>query len=314
MKKVTKIRCSNLARAMACGGSLYFEDLPERQDSPPAMEGTAAGELLERLLTFQTNASDWRNLPPAAKNGIHFDSDMKFYIPTIADDIRRHCHPESTVMCEHEVDWPTRSGITIAGHPDATFVGVNGNLYVDDLKYGWKIVDIGPKTPNWQTLGYAIGEVIRRQQYFPLITMRIHQPRPHHKDGSTRDWTITYEQLLAYKEQIEQRCDELAAGKILLQTGSGCKYCEGAGGFCPALNQSLYAAVESTMEFVQDSMDEKALADQLKLVNRIKEIVEIKKSSLEQLAVARIREGKIIPGWITEASLWRSQVEARRIA
>jgi len=172
-----EIRCSGLARPMVCPGYAFLE-LPKSPGNEAAKEGTAAGEYLERLLT---------DLPvgEVASNGVYFDDDMKFYLTPIYEDImvRSAKRPEK-VLCEERIDWQTRSGIWIRGQYDASFIDDEGNLCVEDLKYGWGIVEV---RENWQLLGYAIGEVIRRGQAFDKISLKIHQPRPHHEDGETRE-------------------------------------------------------------------------------------------------------------------------------
>jgi hypothetical protein len=281
------IHCSQLARPMVCAGFLAFTDLPKSPTNAAAEEGTAAGEYLERLLMG-------KDLPAQAKNGVYFDDDMKFYTRPIVDEI--NSNKQSEVLCEQPIDWRTRSGIWIRGKYDLSFIR-GGSLFIDDLKYGWGIVEV---KDNWQLLGYAIGEVIRRGVAFETIVLRIHQPRPHHEDGSTREWKLTYAELLGYKERIEQRMEMIAAGDKTLTTSKHCKYCAAAGEACPAFNRLFYRALEVTTEFTQDQIDEAELARQLDHVNRATEVIKIKMDSLNELAVSRIKNGKIIPGYLTE--------------
>lgn len=281
----SEIRCSNLARPMTCAGFLSFENLPEFERGAPAEEGTAAGELLARILTG-------KDIPLQASNGVYFNDEMYFYLKPIAEEI--NANRQSDVLCEQRIDWQSRSGIRIRGSYDISFVR-NGCLYVDDLKYGWGIVEV---KENWQLLGYAIGEVIRRAISFEKIILRIHQPRPHHEDGSTREWVLTYAELLAYKERIDARLEQIVGGYHKLETGKQCKYCAAAPEACPAFNRLFYRALEVSTEFSQDAIDEKELANQLDIVARASEVIKIKQDSLTQLATMRIESGKLIPGYI----------------
>lgn len=283
-----EIRCSGLARPMVCAGFLSFENLPVSETNAAAEEGTAAGELLERILLG-------KDVPVQARNGVYFDDDMRFYTKPIAEEINSNRQTE--VLCEQRIDWKTRSGIWIRGQYDISFVR-GGSLFIDDLKYGWGIVEV---KDNWQLLGYAIGEIIRRGVAFETIVLRIHQPRPHHEDGSTREWRLSYSELLGYKERIEQRMEMIAAGDKTLQTSEKCKYCPAAGEACPAFNRLFYRALEVAAEFTQDQIDEAELARQLDHVNRAAEVIKIKSDSLNELAVSRIKGGKIIPGYLTES-------------
>lgn len=294
-----EVHCSALARPMVCAGFLSFEGLERLPGGPAAEEGTAAGELLERILTNQVG-------PKQARNGIYFNEEMLFHLTPIAEEI--NANRQSEVLCEQPIDWRTRSGVWIRGKYDVSFVR-EGRLYIDDLKYGWGIVEV---QNNWQLIGYAIGEVIRRGIAFEKIVLRIRQPRPHHEDGDCREWVLTYAELLGFKEQIEKRFQEIVDGLKTLQTGPQCKYCAATREACPAFNRLFYRALEVSTEFTQDQIDEAELARQLDHVNRAVDVIKIKMDSLKELAVSRIKNGKIIPGYITESSYgdrkWKSGI------
>jgi hypothetical protein len=265
-----------------------------------AKEGTACGEYLERLLTSQSIGTH-------AENGVPFDDDMKYYATDVANDITSDAASE--VLCETRIDWGTRSGTVIRGQYDASFVGIDGALYVDDLKYGWKIVEV---KENWQLIAYAIGEVIRRNTYFETIVLRIHQPRPHHEDGPTREWKITYEELLAYKEQIEVRMEQRVAGGLSLVTGPHCQYCSAVATACPAISKAFYHSVDVVHEFLQDDITNDELSAQLQLIDRVADIMKIKKSSLEDLAIHKIKNGEIIPNYVSDSKMsdrkWKKEI------
>lgn len=287
---------------MVCAGFLSFENLPVSEAGAPAEEGTAYGEYIERKLE-----TPHLEIPAKARNGVYFDDDMRFYAKgTLVDIVSK---AEGKILCEQRIDWQTRSGIWIRGTYDISFVH-NGKLYIDDNKYGWGIVEV---KENWQLLGYAIGEIIRRAVAFDKIVLRIHQPRPHHEDGWLREWELTYAELLGYKEKIEARMDQIAAGDRTLQTSAKCKYCPAAGESCPAFNRLFYRALEISTEFTQDQIDEVELGRQLDHVGRAMEVLKIKQDSLNELSVSRIKAGKIIPGYITEERYgdrkWKSGVD-----
>lgn len=300
-----EIRCSKLARPMTCAGSLFLTGTPDEENAA-AKEGTAFGELLRLKL-------EEKPVPTHASNGIQFDSDMEFYSGPLAREIAERA-AGNPISCETRIDWTTRSGIKICGSYDVSFASGPDDLYVDDAKYGWGIVEV---KENWQLLGYAIGEVIRQQRAFKRIHLRIRQPRPHHEEGPDREWVLTYEELLHYKEVIETRMDQIALGYRDLTTSKHCKYCPSAGDSCPAINKAFYRGLEFTHEFVQDKMSEKELSFHLDLVNRADELIKIKKDSLNALAVHRIKNGAIIPGYITESSYghrkWKKDVDPKAV-
>jgi len=298
-----EIHISQLARPMVCAGYVFM-DLPEQEFSEPAEEGTAAAEYLEHLLLNKP-------LPAQAANGVYFDDDMAFYGKRTAQRILSDA--ESDLVAEDHVGWQTRSGIKLPGRLDARFIK-RTTLYIDDYKYGWGIIEA---QKNWQLIGYAIGTIIKLGRVFPEIVMRIHQPRPHHEDGEVREWKITYNELLEYKEQIEVRMEQIAAGYKQLQTSDKCKYCQGAAESCPALNRLFYRSLEVSYDFTQDTLNDAELAQQLDQINRASEVLKLKKDSVEQLAKSRIKLGGIIPGYMTEARYgdrkWKGGVSPKTI-
>lgn len=280
-----EIRCSKLARYMTCAGYAHL-DVEESEGGDPAKEGTACGELLQFKL-------ERRPVGQQASNGWYFDNDMEFYTrPAVEDILSRAVGP---VLCEQRIDWQTKSGIWIRGQYDMSYVDNRNYLCIDDWKYGWAIVDV---EENWQTLGYAIGEVIRRGQAFEYIAIRIMQPRPHHEEGPYREWIISYSQLLEYKERIEARMMELANGRRDFQTSKHCKYCKGAAEACTAFSRLFYRSLEVSTDFVQDSLNNEEIAQQLDQAKRASEVIKIKLDSLEQLGADRIKKGQIIPGYV----------------
>lgn len=283
------IHASQLARPMVCAGFMFL-DLPKFPAGEAAEEGTAAGEYLENMLLEKPLGS-------TASNGVFIDEDIKFHTTDVYNNIIGRA--KSPVLCEQKIDWQTRSGIWIRGKYDAAYVDVKGRLCIDDLKYGWGIVEV---KENWQLLAYAIGEVIRRGQAFNEIVLRILQPRPHHEDGNYREWTLSYSTLLEYKEKIELRMIELNEGRKDLQTSDKCKYCPGAAEACPAFSRLFYRALEVTTEFCQDSLTNQELSFQLDQIKRAEEVIKIKRDSLTELGTMRIKQGEIIPNYVHVAN------------
>jgi hypothetical protein len=280
-----KIRCSGLARPMVCAGYKFLET-HKSPTNDAAEGGTAAGEYLEGLLLNKP-------LGTVASNGVVFTEDMKFFTTPIAEDIKIRANGNE-IYCEHEINWTTRSGIEIAGRPDIAFEESVKRLNIEDLKYGWGIVEV---FENWQLLGYAIGEVIRRGIAYEEISLKIHQPRAHHEDGPVREWVLTYEELLEYKEKIEVRMQAIVDGDRTLQTSNMCKYCEGAAEACPAFNRLFHRALEVSTELSQDSITNEELSRQLDEIKRAEEVIKIKKDSMTQLGTIRINEGQLIPNY-----------------
>lgn len=304
----TTLRASGLARVMKCAGFVSYLDLPEYESGLPAAEGTAAGEYLQAMLEQRTLTPQ---VPTHAKNGVRFDEDMIFHTTPIAEDILNSS--DGPVLCEMEVVIP--GAISVIGHSDVSYTR-GTTLYIEDLKYGWGLIEV---KENWQLLAYAIGEVIRRQQHFHNIVMRIRQPRPHHEDGDKREWVISYNELMSYYNDLQTRMNWIAAGARELSTGKQCKYCPAASHACPAFNRDYQDAIATVLnDFKQDDLSEKEIAFQLNQLDRVQEILKIKKDSMEALANYKMKAGGIIPGWTTEQNFghrkWKSNVTPEGIA
>ncbi len=311
---ITALYPSNLARVMTCAGSVHLERLKD-EDRTKRDEGEVAGELLQFMVQ-----NEGKELPVRSKDGQPFDDDMQLFAARSAENILAIPRMliladghSSAINCEVPINWQTRSGIWINGRYDVSFAGVDNTLYMDDYKYGHTITEV---ERNWQLIAYAIGEIIRLGRAFEHIVLRIHQPRAHHHAGTIRDWKITYSELLDYKEQIEKRCEELAAGERGLQTSENCKYCDAAHG-CPAFNKAYHRGIDYAHEYLQDGIDDDELGYQLDLVQRVDDLVKTRKKSLELLAITRINNGKKIAGWDTETTLgnrqWRPGISAEAI-
>lgn len=305
---ITEQRCSGLARVMACAGSLGFKNLPDEESSEPAKQGTAFGEYAQALM--ETGKPP---LQPVASNGVNFDQEMDFYARPHVADMQANLAEGTHIVCEQRIDWKTESGIVIRGQPDAAYEDREGALCIDDFKYGWGIVEV---TKNWQLLGYAIGEMIRRQKAYAVIKLRIRQPRPHHEDGDTRTWVLKYHDLLEYKAMIEARMMQIASGHNELQTSKLCKYCP-AGGVCPALSKAAYNAIEMSQHFMQDDITNEVISVQLDQVSRAMELLKIRQDSLQALAVDRVKKGGIVPNYVLDASYsdrkWKSGISPETI-
>lgn len=308
MQTVREIRCSSLDRYMNCPGFAQMTDTLPNLSNPAAEEGTAAGELLQAMLEQRTLKP---NVTGVAKNGVRFDSDMYFHLTPIAQEILAK---NVMISCEERIDWVPAPGIAIRGQFDIKYL-LGDTLYIEDLKYGWKIVDV---KENWQLLGYAIGVLLKLPERPKYIQFTIHQPRPHHEDGRSRVWKIAIEDLTNYYNMIQARMTEIASGSRELITGKHCKYCPAAANRCPAISRSMYDGISQVMyDFKQDDLTEAEIAEQLRLLEDVSSLVKIKQDSLNDLACMKIKAGATIPGYGVEDKLgdrsWKSDVTPEAI-
>ena len=306
---ITEIRCSSLHRPMQCLGFLSLENLLVEEAGQPAKDGTACGELLSEMIRQRT---DTPNIGTTASNGTFLDQDMWFYARDTYNTILQRAQG-NRIETEERIDWMTPAGIKIRGQFDISFV-VGNTLYIEDLKYGYGIVDV---KENWQLIGYAIGKVFQRKQHISHIHFTIHQPRPYHEDGRVRDWVITVDELTGYYLKICERMQAYINGDRTLVTGKSCKYCPGAS-VCPALNRSANSAMDTVLgEWNEKTLTNEEVAEQYELLQRAHELLELRLKSVEQLAINRIQNNQIIPGYAFEMTYgdrkWKSNVTAESV-
>ena len=310
---ITEIRCSSLHRPMQCLGYLSLENLVHEEAGQPAKDGTAVGELLSEMIRQRTDSP---KIGTTASNGTFLDQDMWFHARDTYNTILQRAQG-NPIETEERIDWMTPAGIKIRGQFDISFV-VGNTLYVEDLKYGYGIVEV---KDNWQLIGYAIGQAQRLGQmhnYKPdYVSFTIHQPRPYHEDGRVRTHIITWDELIKYYQDIVQRMQDYVSGARTLETGKACKYCN-AGSTCPALNRSANKAMDTVLcEWSEKPLTNEEVAEQYELLQRAHELLELRLKSVEQLAISRIQANQIIPGYAFEMAYgdrkWKSNVTPESI-
>jgi len=306
-----EIRASTLHKLMNCLGYYSLNNINESEAGDAAKEGTACGELLSAMIMQQT---DKPQVDRVASNGVIFDDDMWFYAKETYHDVLKSAQG-SPISTEVRVDWMGgKSGIKIRGQYDISYI-VGDTLYVEDLKYGFGIVDV---ERNWQLIAYAIGLCFMYDSNYKWrpnkIHFKIHQPRPYHEQGKIRSWVITHDELIGLHGEITNRLTALVSGdKTLSTTLKSCKYCEGAAE-CPALNRSFYKSVHTVMQDWEDKeLTNDELSDLLATYENIKSLVDIKGKSLQNLAIARLQKGQVINGYAYEQKFgdrkWRDDVD-----
>jgi hypothetical protein len=285
---------------MTCVDHLKLNLREIQGESEPAREGTAVGEYLSEMIRQGTETPVFG---VNATNGYFVNEDMKFYARETYRDLLKSAEG-NPIKTEERIDWYADS-VTIRGQYDASFVvggraegphRVGATLHVEDLKYGWGIVEA---KDNWQLLGYAIGEhkrLLSQGIYIDTIVMRIHQPRPYHPEGPIRTWTITLDEMFGYYHQVVSQVRAYYAGGALV-TGSACKYCDAAAA-CPALNKAFHQAVDIvTRDYEEKELTNDDIAKLIAIIDRAEEVIEIKSTSVKQLAMSRLQNNQVIPGY-----------------
>lgn len=215
---------SSAHRWVSCHGApMMCEKFPYQPSSEAADEGTLAHSIAEHRL----RENQWPD---------DVSDEMRDYLQLYVDcvintpNIYGRLHPEDKVHCPsiHESCFGTVDNWIL--------VVEDMTLYVDDLKYGWGLVEHW-----WQHICYASGLIDKldlSDDY--TIVMRVIQPRPWHKDGPVREFRATVAELKPLIQQLHDAANDLDPK---LKAGPHCKYCR-AITKCPANYRMVLKAID----------------------------------------------------------------------
>lgn len=172
----------------------------------------------------------------------------------------------------------------------------NGNLYIDDFKYGYSIVS--PEM-NWTLIAHAIGFCLQNNFAPDTITFAIHQPRAPHRDGRTRSHKITYAELFEFYSELTAK---LTFPSDTLQTGSHCYKCPSFAS-CPARQDAELNAIEAAHVAFNAHIDNIELAARMDQIARAMDLLKQSKEAYEEAAKYRIKSGQILDNYTVEDEL-----------
>lgn len=220
---------------------------------------------------------------------ITLDPDMMAHIMSYV----RHCRMLSVFGDSHVEE--KFSGHYFNGIID--FWSFNPNdetLYIRDLKYGFGWVEV---FLNWQLLAYAMLILSAPAPAVKKVNLGIFQPRANHPQGPNRTWTITMEELEAYRDQMNRTLQAIYAGvDVKTVSGPHCRYCKGLIR-CHGADAAVAFAIDVALTPGHAEPTPEQVATDLAILGRALKLLENKKAALEQSAVEQIRQGTLIPGW-----------------
>jgi hypothetical protein len=300
------VTADSLPRLMRCIGSRLMEPaFPALdKDRTARAEGIAADYMANAV--FRNEYTIEELIDRKAPNGVYMSAEM-------ADHVAEYL---SALDCG-EVQADTSFGT------DAFRVGARcdhrkyrieiDTLTIDDLKYGHSIVE--PEM-NWTLIAHAVGTCAVQQITPANIVLRIHQPRAWHPEGKVREWRLTYIELMTLYGQIAAKLtnptDELVTDVNL------CRRCP-ALGHCPAARKANMNAIDAmeTTAFV-DTIPDDALSYELIMLANAEATIKNRAEALRELAIHRIKNGKIIPEFANETqranTRWKSGFDATLVS
>lgn len=244
---------TSLPRAMQCGASKKmpaFVPSTIAEQSEDAREGISVHWLATGVLTGRIDDLDqW--IDRKSPNGTYITDVMVDAVRWYTDGVRNNRGLKTTVV---ETDMVVRSAdqsISIGTRPD--FIGddladYGRRIYIDDLKWGWRIVE--PEY-NWTLISYACAYIAdKRIDADTVIEFRIWQPRPWHAVSKCRVWIISAEHLFALREHM---FNTLAANSDTLATGPYCYRCPSRS-VCPAIRKASMSLLDVVEQVIPDDM------------------------------------------------------------
>lgn len=298
---------SAAARWVVCPGSALMEArYPEVGDAAAAADGTATHWLMAQM--FEGWAPDTLLADGKTEYGHPIDADMVEAARMLFDDVRAvqgaALGPVQPVV-EQPVQIPRIHPTANWGTPDVRmwvpdpFEG-SLTLYVWDLKYGHKFVDV---FENFQLLDYAAGILDERREVPRdriTVVFRIVQPRSYHRDGPIREWRVRAVDLEPFFFRLQMAAEE-ATGPApeCRPTPDACENCN-ARHACEALQRAAYRGMDLARQAQANDLTPAALGLEMRYLHDATKLMEARMSGLQAQAEAVLRRGGHVPHWKPE--------------
>ena len=269
---------------------LFASRLPEQKDTDATREGTCAAWLGEMVLTGcapNTKAM----LGHSHENGWLIDADMVEFVQDYCDKVRSL---GGVVGAEKFV---RLSGL-IAGTPDSyVVISPAGVLFVIDLKYGHKLVEVDHNT-QVSIYGGALYRLLTLQGVkITKVVLAVYQPRAFSANvGTYRTWEPELSEFLDFVSEIENRGELCQEPNPVATAGPHCDHCVAAAG-CQALTSTVVNLIENVESQDHRQMTGRELSHQLDFANHASAMVEIYAKSLMAEGEARHAQGEHIKGY-----------------
>jgi hypothetical protein len=292
------VNATSLPRLMNCGGSFVLDTSNERDNvqSDDLIEGNAAHKVVQTVIAERRRATDLIGVK-VNNNFIVTDDMVDFLLPVIQTIERRNL----LTATEYNTDWNVTAGWNISGRCDVfQFDYDTETVFIDDLKYGWRIVE--PEM-NWTLVSHAIGIAFKNNYPVSRAVLTIHQPRPFHKEGKSREWIIDRAQLIELNAAVVQRFNTF---DNTLKTGPHCYKCGGLA-VCPAARQAGLNAIDVAVSGYHENLDGVQLGYEMIMLERAADAIKQRLTALESLADSKLRKGEPVQGFALGNSVGKTR-------
>lgn len=279
---------SSAYRWLRCPGSVKAEEGLSDKGSFNSLEGSAAHELAELVLSQGGNCFDWEGKQLIEYNEFTVDREMASNVQEYVDYVRSLGGDQHYELEVDYGEW-VEGGF---GTSDA-IVYKDDTLYVIDLKYG-KGLQVFAEG-NEQAQLYALG-ALDEWQFLTVekVVIAIVQPRLDHID----EWETTPQELYKFGEYASQRAEACMDEKSERVPGEKqCQWCK-AKATCPALKKHTEQVMLASFDNLDDTPSVNKLSDaQLRQALDGKKLVISWLNAVEQLITERLQSGESFDGY-----------------
>ncbi|QHJ81451.1 MAG: hypothetical protein [Bacteriophage sp.] len=299
-------KVSDANQWMTCNGSFRAQQAYPPLDVEPSqsrLEGRACHEVAQKLFRNEPFGDLVGSL---SKDGIVITDELFDAAREYFNEVWGYCNSHDRVQGLH-----VEEVCPVPGYgdwyciPDAWVYVTEGKkiLRVWDAKFGHRIVD---PFENWQLLIEAFSICELFQSPPDIIELVIVQPRGFTSEGTVRKWVLTYDELVAYRRQVNETVLRVLDTSPLCTPGPHCLDCS-ARAHCDTLKQQSYAGVDYVTSLQTHNLSGHALGIELRLLQRAQEMIKMRLSGLEEQALHEIKQGQHVTFYSAKTTYGRKR-------
>lgn len=300
-------KVSDANQWMVCNGSFRAQQAYPPLDVEPSqsrLEGRAAHEVAQKLFKNEPFSDLVGSL---SKDGIVITDELFDAAREYFNEVWGFCNKNDPLHDLHvEEVCPVPGYGNWYCIPDAWVVAaVEGKkvLRVWDAKFGHRIVD---PFENWQLLIEAYAIVETHHLDVDVVELVIVQPRGFTSEGTVRKWALTYDELCAYRQQVNETMPRVLDTAPMCTPGPHCLDCS-ARAHCNTLQQQSYAGVDYAQSLQTHNLSGHALGVELRLLQRAQEMIKMRLSGLEEQALHEIKQGQHVTFYSAKTTYGRKR-------
>lgn len=193
------------------------------------------------------------------------------------------------------------------GTPDSwAYDPATGLLDTADLKYGFMPVEVW-RNPQLMIYAWTLVCLLTQQGHAPQkVRLTICQPRCAHRDGTTRSWSLSVQELAEHAAQLAADAQACYAPNPPCKVGPQCRSCPVAYG-CRTLQAAALGSAEVSYDATPFVLNEEQLGYELHKLHQAQRHLENRITGLSTQAESLIRRGQRVPGFELgrKATRWR---------